>query len=121
MATLGHPEIIMFGLAPRLMATVINDAGRQIRAGRNFAELGLFEDLLDGHACKFVPVQISWHEVFLGYAMWHRRYVGRIGTLEAIQCLWPDRAGRFPGEDGCVDAVLSRQPLLDREPNTGPR
>jgi hypothetical protein len=114
METLRHPEMIMFGLAPKLMATVINDAGRQIGAGRNFAEFGLFEDLLEGYACKFVSVQVRWHERYLGYAMWHRRSVGKIGTLTAIQCLWPDKAGRFPDEEGCADAVVAGQPLLDR-------
>ena len=81
METLGHPEIIMFGLARQLMGTVINDMGRQIRAGRNFAELGLFEDLLQGYACKIIPVHKRWHTRYLGYAMWHRRHVGKIGTL----------------------------------------
>jgi uncharacterized protein DUF4262 len=114
METLGHPEIIMFGLAPKLMGTVINDAGRQVREGRNFAELGLFEDLLNGYACKFICVHERWHTEYLGYAMWHRRHVGKIGTLTALQCLWPDKAGRFPDEDACNGEVIERQPLLNR-------
>jgi hypothetical protein len=114
METLRHPEIIMFGLAPRLMATVINDVGRQVREGRNFAELGLFEDLMEGYACKFICVHERSHPEYLGYAMWHRRYVGKIGTLRVLQCLWPDKAGRFPDEDACDGEVVKLQPLLNR-------
>jgi hypothetical protein len=47
-----------------------------------------------------------------GYAMWHRRYVGKIGTLEAVQCVWPDKAGLFPGEPGCDAEVEALQPDL---------
>ena len=102
----------MFGLARQLMGTVINDMGRQVRAGRNFTELGLFEDLLQSYACKMIRVHERWHREYLGYAMWHRRHVGKIGTLEALQCLWPDKSGKFPGEEGCHSEVVARQPLL---------
>ena len=113
METLDHPEVIMFGLAPKLMASVINDVGRQVRNGRNFAELGLFEDLLEGYRCKFTPIHERWHTEYLGYAMWHRRSVGKAGTLKALECLWPDKTGRFPDEDGCSEVVVARQPLLN--------
>jgi hypothetical protein len=112
METLGHPEIIMFGLDSKLMATVINNIGRQVREGRNFAELGLFEDLLEGYACTMIRVDDRWHAEYLGYAMWHRRHIGKVGTLEALQCLWPDKAGKFPGEDGCQREIVALQPLL---------
>jgi len=112
METLGHPEIIMFGLEPRLTATVINDIGRQVRDGRNFAELGLFEDLLKNYACKFIRVEDRWRPRYLGYAMWHRRHLGKTGTLEALQCLWPDKAGRFPDEEGCDTEIVMLQPIL---------
>lgn len=112
MHTLGHPEIIMFGLEGKLMGNLINGMGDQIRKGRNFAELGLFEDLLEGYACKLIEVQNRWHTEYLGYAMWHRRYVGRIGSLKALQCLWPDKAGKFPDEPGCAPHVVNLQPLL---------
>lgn len=113
MPTLNHPEIIMFGLVPKVMASVINTMGKQIRQeGRRFAELGLFEDVLEAYACKTIPVAECWHAEYLGYAMWHRRHIGQIGTLQAIQCLWPDKAGRFPDDPLCHPAIRTRQPLL---------
>ena len=113
METLGHPEMIMCGLAPKVMATVINCVGHQVRKGRNFAKLGLFEGLLEGYACKVIPVHERWHTEYFGYAMWHRRYVGKINTLKALQCLWPDKNGKFPDEVGCNGEIVKRQPLLN--------
>lgn len=112
METLGHPEIIMFGLDRKLMATVINNIGRQVREGRNFAGLGLFEDLLERYACKMIRVDERWHTEYVGYAMWHRRHVGKVGTLDVLQCLWPDKAGKFPGEEGCQREIVALQPWL---------
>ena len=110
--TLSHPEIIMFGLGLDLMATIINDMGREIRKGRNFSELGLFNGLIENYACKVIEVDAKWHPEYLGYAMWHARYRGRAGTLRVVQCLWPDKAGLFPDEVECHPEVKRLQPLL---------
>jgi hypothetical protein len=114
MHTLDHPELIMFGLDGNVAALLINAMGDMVRDGRRFDAAGLYEGIIDRYACKCLAVAARWHEVYLGYAMWHRRQVGRIGTLEAVQCLWPDRAGLFPDEPGCDPAVVRAQPLLSR-------
>jgi hypothetical protein len=110
--TLDHPEIIIFGLDLSLMASVINGIGDEIRGGRPFREPGLYEGLLEGFACRIAAVAEVYHEVFLGYAMWHRRHISQIGTLEAVQCIWPDMSGRFPDEADCNPVVVQLQPLL---------
>jgi hypothetical protein len=112
MHTLGHPEIIMFGLGLDLMGGIINGMGDEIRKGRRFEEPGLYDGLLERYACKCLPVDERHHEEYLGYAMWHRRHVGQIGTLRAVQCVWPDKAGLFPEEVGCHPSVVRLQPVL---------
>src|SRR5688572_25274034 len=112
MQTLNHPEIIVFGLDLTLMSNVVNDMGDQIRGGRRFEEPVLYEDVLERFACKVLPVMKRHHEEYLGYAMWHRRHVGKIGTLQVVQLIWPDKSGLFPDEPGCHPAVVERQPLL---------
>lgn len=116
MHTLAHPEVIMFGLDIELMANVINGIGREISTGRRFDEPGLYEGLIENFACKFLPISTMQHPLFLGYAMWHRRYVGHPGDLRAVQCFWPDKSGRFPDEEGCNEHVVQRQPLLQAPP-----
>lgn len=113
MPTLNHPEVIMFGLRTELMVSVINGMGDAIRGGRPFCEPVLYEGLLEGYACKIIPVHESQHPEYLGYAMWHRRYLGRIDDLQAVQCVWPDKAGLFPDEPGCHPYVVTVQPMLN--------
>jgi hypothetical protein len=110
--TLGHPEIVIFGLDHKLSATIINIIGKEIRSGRPFREAGLYEGLIEGFACKIRPVSKSSHKDYLGYAMWYRRHIGQAGTLEAVQLLWPDKAGLFPDEPGCDAGILRHQILL---------
>ncbi len=115
MVTLNHPEVILFGLPTSTMARIANGIGDAIRGGRPFAEPGLYEGVIDRYACKIVPVDARFHVEYLGFAMWHRRHVGRVGSLAAVQCLWPDQAGVFPDEPGCHPSVVGRQPLLNRD------
>jgi hypothetical protein len=112
METLNHPEIVIFGLDGVMMMQMVNGIGEEIIAGRPFREEGLYDGLLQGFACKFKPVASRFHTEYLGYAMWHRRHVGKIGILEAMQCLWPDKRGLFPDETGCHPEIAHLQPLL---------
>lgn len=114
MQTLKHPEIIMFGLEPDLMVEIIHGMGEEIRKGRRFAGTGLADDLLKGFECKIVPVDKQWHDEYMGYAVWHRRQVGKAGTLQAIQCVWPDKRGRFPDDPLCNRDVVASQPILGK-------
>jgi Domain of unknown function (DUF4262) len=113
MESFNHPEIMMIGLPLDTMSAVVRGMARQIKAGRNFARLGLYEGLLEGYACKVVRVKHWWHSDYLGYAMWHRRYVGKIGSLEVLQCVWPDTEGKFPGDEGSHPSLGACQPVLD--------
>ena len=112
METFDHPEIIVFGLAVDPMCQIINVMGNDVRGGRPFRETGLYEDLIDGYACKVVPVANRLHREYLGFALWHRWHTRNRTPLAAVQCLWPDRAGLFRGEDGFHEANIALQPLL---------
>jgi hypothetical protein len=112
MQTLNHPEIMMFGLDVDLMGSIINGMGFEIREGRRFDEEGLYEGLIEGFACGVAPVDAAHHTTYLGYAMWHRRHLGKIGTLRAVQCIWPDKLGLFPHEEGSHADAVGLQPRL---------
>jgi len=112
MPTLAHPEIVVFGLDHRLCATIINTMGKEIRQGRSFREPGLYEGLIEHFACKIRPVAQASHANHLGYAMWHHRHIKQACPLEAVQLLWPDKAGLFPDEPGCNRGIIALQPVL---------
>ena len=114
MFSLGHPELIVFGLADEgydVLRAMVED----IRGGRSFAEPGASEGVLAQGSIAVRPVHPSQHESYLGYAMGYCRERGRIGELEAVQVFWPDRAGRFPFERQCDEAVRAAQPRLDQQ------
>jgi hypothetical protein len=113
--TLGHPEVIMFGLAIDTMWRILNAIGEQVRGGHSFVAAGLYDDLIERYPCKVVPVAERFHSRYLGFAMWYARYAGAIGDLSAVQCLWPDRAGRFPDEAGCDPSIVALQPRLTED------
>ena len=112
MQTLDHPELVIVGLEDKTAATILNLIGAEIRGGRPFREPGLYEGIVKGFACKTRSVPVSSHPAYLGYAMWHRRHVNKTGTLEAVQILWPDKAGLFPDEAGCDANIVGLQGLL---------
>ena len=86
--------------------------GKDIRSGRTFIEPVLYTGLIEKYASKTAPVAARFHDAYFGFALWHRHHIGKIHTREAIQCLWPDKAGLFPDEAGCHLAIVQLQPRL---------
>jgi hypothetical protein len=58
---------------------------------------------------KLRPVRdpASYRE-HVGYARWFYRG----DEFPLLQLVWPDKAGRFPGEPGANPALARQQPLL---------
>jgi hypothetical protein len=112
MFSLAHPELIVFGLGDEgynVLRAMVED----IRGGRSFAAPGAYDGVLAQGNIATRPVHPSQHESYLGYAMGYCRERGRIGELDAVQVFWPDRAGTFPFERDCDEAVWDAQPRLD--------
>jgi hypothetical protein len=101
----GHPEIIIFGLDLILMHKMINGIGEAIREGVASSHGVLASGFLQGYDVRFVDFPRSAYRDHLGYANWFYKGQGS----PALQCLWPDKAGRFPG----FHSVLrEQQPLF---------
>jgi Domain of unknown function (DUF4262) len=115
MQTLNHPEFIMFGLEADNAHALFSQFVRDIRAGRSYAEPGVYTVRIGGveHRVGFRRIHPTQHELYLGFAMGYCRHIGRIGELAAVQAFWPDHAGTFPFEVGCDLAVHQLQPRLD--------
>lgn len=107
--TLGHPEVILFGLdSIQAMGQIVNSIGDLIREGHRFEDGTETDRLLEGYACRFRQVPNDVYPDYLGYAMWFYRP----DAFPAVQCFWPDRAGLFPWEPGCAASTRERQPIL---------
>lgn len=103
-----HPEIVIFGLPPDLMHSLINDIGAGIRK-RGSITLGQRCDAyLEGVDVEFRPVDSRWAPPLLGQACW---YYGN-DDFPAIQCCWPDMENNLPWDSGYNQQLNDRQPLL---------
>jgi hypothetical protein len=101
---LGHPEILISGLPPRICHQFFWDLYKAIKAGKvyksgevdtDFANLPMaFKTLSPGAAEKFCCQAVYWYE-------------DKGQTPTFLQLVAPDAAGRFPWQDG-YDTQLMR-------------
>ena len=110
---LNHPEMIVFGLPSKISHDILWTIYREIKGGVDFRSTCVSENILEGHKCEFRSVDGSQLPLYLGYAQWHRRYLGDAGSLQAIQCFWPDHAGYFLWDSNVSASVEKSQPRLD--------
>lgn len=104
----GHPEVVVFGLDIRVMHAIINLIGEEVRRGRRFAEGEAYSEFLEGHDVRFLQVARRHYPEYFGRGT--RFYRG--DEFPVLQCLWPDRAGRFPTDPVFPEALRGLQPLL---------
>jgi len=94
-AKYAHPELIISGLPPSVAATLINDCARDLAADRQYTDRTQLDDLLSGsNRCVVRKVTDECKQDLFGFAF---AYYGH-ANFEAVQIIWPDRAGRLPGE-----------------------
>lgn len=108
--TLGHPEIVIFGLPEKVMHVVINKIGEDIRRGSRYEDGQSYGGLLEGYECRFQGVSQRWYRPFLGYAVWYYDNL----EFPVLQCVWPDKDGRWPWDATSEVDWSTLQPLLSR-------
>lgn len=113
MHTHDHAELVIFGLKLESMHSILSNIARDIRGGRRFEEEILYDGILDGCSIAVKRVHPSWHSRYLGYAMWHRRHVGRAGDLRTVQIVWPDLSGLFPWDEKFNGSLRKLQPRME--------
>lgn len=110
-AHIGHPELVVCGVASENAVTVIGAVVELLRSTPN----------LDGRvtgALKhdmplwIAPVPEHVVATHLGGACWWRREHHDAQPASAKQIIIPDRAGLFPWEPGCEASYASMQSLL---------
>jgi hypothetical protein len=106
--TFRHPEVAVFGLPGDVLRAVLDAIGQGLHDGRLYAD-GAEDDLLaPPYRCVFRGIDDSWRDRLLPDAAWF--YGAR--PFPALQLVWPDRAHRYPWEDGFDPDLASFQPLL---------
>ena len=106
--TLGHPEVIVFGLDRPDLHSVVNQVAAEVRKGQRFGEGDSSSEVFDGCPAIFRGVSPGFYDEYLGQAIGY--YEGN--AFPAIQCFWPDGDGRFPWESGYCYGPDDPQPQL---------
>ena len=104
-----QPEALIMGLDPTVSATVLNEIAGRMLLGRAMRP-GRYADIAVGLDVELAPIDLSFYEEYLGYATWF--YQSLPQPYPAMQCIWPDKEGRFPGEAGYDERFLALQSLL---------
>ena len=105
-----HPEVIVTGLPLDLMHDIVNGIAEVLLEGKRYEVGQRYGEILDAYECAFVEVDRSFYYDFLGTARW---YYGN-DDFDVLQCVWPDRDGRYPWDDACAPGLVEAQPLLNR-------
>lgn len=107
--TLHQPELCIFGLSSDVaMAQILNSIGDLMRDGIRFEDGDISDDVLSGYACAFRSVKSDCYREYFGYACWY--YEGL--DFPMLQCIWPDREGRFPWQQDFDAMMVRAQPVL---------
>lgn len=104
--TLGHPEVIIFGLGSSDLHGAVNQIAAEVRKGKQFGEGDTSDEVLEGCPVLFRGVSAEFYDEYLGQAI--RYYEG--SAFPAVQCFWPDGVGRFPWQPGYSYGVDEPQP-----------
>lgn len=103
---LGHPELLMIGLPPPQAQSLLNDMGGAIKVGRRYTP------------GERVPQIISHYDVLIRGPINPVRArmiqaINLYGDIDALQVLWPDTGGVFPGETGFTSRFVKVQSLME--------
>lgn len=109
--TFAHPEAVVVGLPPEIIAYVLSRlAGRLGRGERPPRNEPVDLDLNHPVVLRTIAADISAERLKVAHALQD----GRV-PVEAVQVVWPDPAGRFPWEAG-YRLLRGYQPLLYQVP-----
>jgi hypothetical protein len=119
--TYRSPEIATFGLEPTVMMRCLNAVGDRIAAGHTFAANDELDEILSGdYRVTLRSVDDGWRKLFFGTSMGFYRATP---MMPFLQLLWPDRNGRYPGDEKFAERYEHLQPRLwlpRNEHPTGP-
>jgi hypothetical protein len=104
-----HPEILIVGLGHSLMHALINGVRDEIQAGARFVPGVRCPGIIADFDCEFRTVHPARYPELVGYARWFYRG----DDFPLIQCVWPDRQGRFPWDPDVDPGFVSQEPIFD--------
>ncbi|MFE3957735.1 DUF4262 domain-containing protein [Nocardia sp. NPDC059091] len=112
------PEVAIFGIPPQNAMAILNLIGDQVAAGTQLHVDQWIDDVLPDYRMRLRPIAEPWRRPLFGTAI---RYYRATPEWPVLQCVWPDRSHRFPGEAGYPPALDEKQPRLETRPDEHPQ
>lgn len=106
--TLGHPELVVFGLPPQIAVGIFGIVVEAARSGRPLDLAQPTDQLLEGYECRFARVPVSRYPAFVGLGRWY--YQG--DDFPLYQLVWPARDGTFPWHPDASPDFRRAQPVI---------
>ncbi len=108
-ALLGHPELVIFGLAPVAARGLLDLIVNQLRLGGSLPTGQLFDGLLDnGLVSALLDVEVAeFGDYFPTLPLIYGDQPWRVR-----QFVWPDRSGTFPWDDNWPENLRYAQPII---------
>ena len=103
-----HPEIVIFGLSHEVIHAMIWNVVNAVKAGHHLEDGDESSDILQGYNCSFHIVDRAWYKDYFGRAL--DFYGG--SDFPILQCVWPDKNGLYPWQEGFNEGLRAAQPLL---------
>jgi len=107
-ATLGHPEVLVYGLPRQTAHAILAIVADAAKAGKPIDASRPTDDLLDGYACVLVPIAPDQYEEHLGTAIWYYEHQ----PFPALQIVWPNRDGIYPWHEDASASFKDAQPVI---------
>jgi hypothetical protein len=100
-----HPEMIVLGLEFGLGHALLAELFERIHEGERFTDAQVDGEVLKGFDVEFRELAPDGRPLNVA-----RRHYG-LDELPALQIVWPDQNGWFPGDDACDERIERAQDL----------
>lgn len=111
----GLPELVIVGIPPRDAQHILLEAAQRQVDRAAFVIGERIAEIFPGFSVLSGDVSPQWARRLCNLAQ-----VIADGPVRALQLIWPDEKGLFPGEQGYNDRYLEIQPLLSADPAPNP-
>ncbi|MBS2537314.1 DUF4262 domain-containing protein [Catenulispora sp. NF23] len=104
----GGFDICITGLPAENAMALVAKIARQVRDGRGLGPEKRRQGVIEGYELATRPVHPSWYPAMFGAGLDYFQ----TPPWPMLQAVWPDRAGRFPWEEGADPEKRDQQPFL---------
>lgn len=100
-----HPEVIILGIPSEYAHPMIRTLYERVAAGERFEDGQRLDGVLEEYQVELRAVPPDGAPLNMARAFYD------VEELAALQIVWPDKEGLFPGEEGCDEGVALMQNL----------